>query len=86
MLLPARAFIFHELLIDFFVISVSSGMLILRRDRRGRTRVGLHESQRCAIDPCSSLKNSLMNIRLGITQYISVLLQISVLVDWQEEK
>lgn len=38
LLLPAQAFIFHEPLIDFFVISVSSGMLILGRDQRGCRR------------------------------------------------
>lgn len=51
LLLPAHSFIFHEPLIDFFVISVSSGMLILRRDQHGCMRAGLHESLRSAIDP-----------------------------------
>lgn len=51
LLLPAQSFIFHEPLIDFSVISVSSGMLILRRAQHGCTRAGLHESPRSAIDP-----------------------------------
>lgn len=51
LLLPAQSFIFHEPLIDFLVISVSSGMLILRRDQHGSTRAGLDEWLRSAIDP-----------------------------------
>lgn len=41
LLIPAPSFIFHELLIDFLVISMSSGMLILRRDPHRCTRVAL---------------------------------------------
>lgn len=41
LLIPAPSFIFHELLIDFLVISMSSGMLILRRDQHRCTRVAL---------------------------------------------